>query len=160
VMDCHDLDSLLEAVADGTLELSPAHHAHLASCASCTDGLRAARAIHAALVSRAVPVPPPGLTAAVMVQVRHDRWRSEQAVDMVFNLAMAAGVLLLLGGGVGLAGSAGLLSVDPEWRQVLNTAATQWSARLVPQLRTVAMSALLVTLTLGAWWWAEHDAAV
>lgn len=157
---CADLDLTVDAAADGTLELSADERAHLAACAVCAASLEHARAIHAALATRETPAPPASLTADIMAMVRRERWRAEQAVDIGFNLAIAAGVVLILGGGFGLAWSAGLLTINLDWRPLLVAAMTQWAGRLLPELQTVVMAALLLTMALGAWWWAESDTAV
>ena len=109
------------------------------------------------LQSRAVPAPPPMFTQAVMRQVQRDRWRVEQAVDLGFNLAVAAGVLLIVGGAVGLAWSAGVLVIDLDLPALAATVTTSWAGRVVAQARTVAMAAGLLSMALGVWWWAEAN---
>ena len=157
---CDELNVVVDAVADGSLELSADQWAHVSGCAVCAFRLEQARAIHAALVTRETPAPPLSFAADVMARVRRERWRTEQAVDIGFNLALAAGVVLVVGGAIGLAWSAGLLTINMEWRSVLLAAMAQWGTRLLPQLQTVVMAALLLSMALGAWWWAETDPSV
>ena len=109
------------------------------------------------LQSRAVPAPPPMFTQGVMRKVQRDRWRVEQAVDLGFNLAVAAGVLLIVGGAVGLAWSAGVLVIDLDLPALAATVTTSWAGRVVAQARTVAMAAGLLSMALGVWWWAEAN---
>ena len=154
-MRCDDLDALIEAVADGSLELPDADAAHVASCAVCTARLERARAIESWLMTRAVAAPSPTFTAGVMARVGQEQWRTERAIDLGFNLAMAAGVLVILAGAAGLAWSLGFLTftIDPEaiW-QALDTPMTN---RVLSQLQTVVMGAVLLTAALVLWWWAE-----
>lgn len=154
-MRCDDLDALIEAVADGSLELPAADAAHVASCAVCTARLERARAIESWLLTRAVTAPSPAFTAGVMARIGHEQWRTERAIDLGFNLAMAAGVLVILAGAAGLAWSLGFLTItiDPEaiW-QALDTPIT---SRVLSQLQTVMMAAVLLTAALVLWWWAE-----
>ncbi len=53
-----------------------------------------------------IPPAPAAFTAAVLQRIRRDHWQSEQNVDRLFNLAMVAAVLLVVGG------VAALLNVD------------------------------------------------
>ena len=90
-MTCHQLDELIEAIAEG--ERPPAEvEAHMATCPRCTASLALARALDRTLMAREVAVPPQGFTARVMQQVGHERWRTEQIVDIGFNIAIAVGV--------------------------------------------------------------------
>jgi hypothetical protein len=152
---CDDLDALIEGVADGSLELSAADAAHVASCAVCTARLERARAIESWLMTRSVAAPSPAFTAGVMARIGREQWRAERVIDLGFNLAMAAGVLVILAGAAGLAWSLGFLTItiDPEaiW-QALDTPITN---RLLSQLQTVVMAAVLLTAALVLWWWAE-----
>lgn len=154
-MRCDDLDALLEAVADGSLELSADDAAHVDSCEVCSARLERARAVEAWLLSREVAAPPPAFTAGVMARIGDEQWRTERVIDLGFNLFMAAGVLVILAGAAGLAWSLGFLSItiDPEaiW-QALDTPAT---SRVLSQAQTVFMAAGLLTVALVLWWWAE-----
>ena len=154
---CDELDLRADAMADGTLELSADERAHAAACTACAASLEHARALHAALSMRDQPAPPASFTSGVMARVRRERWRAEQAVDIGFNLAIAAGLLFILAGAIGLAWSAGLLTINMDWRSLVAAAMTQWPDRLLPQMQTVVMAALLLSMTLGVWWWAETD---
>lgn len=152
---CDDLEPLVEALADGSLEPSPEHVAHLESCVVCRDRLERARGIHALLAAREIPAVPASFTTNVMAQIRHQRWKGEQVVDLGFNLAIAAGVLLILGGAIGLAWSAGLLIFGVDAGGLLAGVANQWLDRSFQQLQTIVMATALLTMALGLWWWAE-----
>ena len=154
-MRCNELEPVIEAIADGTVTPGPEQAAHLASCASCAAQLARARQIEQLLALREVAVPPAAFTADVMAYVGRERWQTERAIDLGFNLAMAAGVLVILAGAVGLAWSLGLLTitidVDALW-QALDADVT---GRFLTQVQTVAMAAVILTMALVLWWWAE-----
>ncbi len=154
-MDCHHLDSLLEALADGSAATGADAQAHLDACPACAAQLAGARAIEGALRAREAPAMPAGFTAAVLMRVRRERWKVEQAFDIGFNLTLAAGLLSVLVGGIGPAWNAGFLAIDVDLGGLAATAATSWISRVAAEARTVAMAAVLLTVALGAWWWAE-----
>ena len=158
-MDCHDLDALIEPIADGSHTPDAAEAAHLASCAWCQAQLEQARAIEQALATRAVATPPDWFTTAVMTRVGQDRWKTERAIDLGFNLAIAAGVLLILAGGAGLAWSFGFLTITVDVDALWQALGSEVAGRFLSQVQTVAMAAVLLTMALGLWWWAEGDAA-
>jgi hypothetical protein len=156
-MRCDDLEPLIEAIADDSLEPSPEDRAHLDSCDLCRDRIDRARAIHALLTTRELPSPPASFTASVMTRIHHERWEGEQVVDLGFNLAIAAGVLLIAGGALGLAWSFGLLTFGMDVRGLFASVATEWVDRALQQLQTIVMATVLLTMALGLWWWAEGD---
>ena len=156
---CDDLDPLIEAMADDSLEASPEDRAHMESCDVCGGRLGRARAIHALLATREMPLPPASFTTSVMARIRSERWEGEEVVDLGFNLAIAAGILLIVGGAAGLAWSAGLLTFGVDVHSVLASVANQWVDRVLQQLQTVVMASVLLTMALGLWWWAEGDAS-
>jgi anti-sigma factor RsiW len=158
-MRCEDIDPIVEELADGSLAADAARDAHIASCARCSARLANARAIHSLLVSREVATPSAGFTAAVMARVVRERWQAERAIDIGFNLMVAAGILILVGGAAGLAWSAGLFTFTVDIQPVLVALTTPMANRVVSQLQTVLMAAAILTTALGLWWWAEADGA-
>ncbi|MEO8677452.1 MAG: hypothetical protein ABI665_00305 [Vicinamibacterales bacterium] len=159
-MRCEDIEPIVEELADGSLGADPARDAHLASCAVCQARLANAAAIHSLLVSREAAQPPAAFTAAVMARVIRERWQSEQAIDITFNLAMAAGVMLIVGGGVGLAWTSGLLAINLDFTAVMAATSATVLNRISSQLQTIVMGAALLTMALGLWWWAEADPSI
>lgn len=157
-MRCDDLEPIIEGLADGTADPGADARAHLAACAVCTRRVSQARAIHELLLTREAPAPPPGFTAGVMALVLRQRWRAERAVDLGFNLAVAAGVLLIVAGGLGLAWSLGLLQIQANL-EVLLEAGARLAGRVAPQAQTIGVAGLLLTMALGLWWWAEADSS-
>jgi len=159
-MRCEDIDPLVEELADGSPAADAERDAHIASCALCSARLANAQAIHAMLAAREAALPSPGFTAAVMARVARERWQAERAIDIGFNLAVAAGVLLLISGAAGLAWAAGLFTITVDVRAVLAAITTPMANRVVSQLQTVMMAAAILTMALGLWWWAEADPSV
>ena len=121
-MRCDDLEPLIEAIADGSHDLSAEDAAHVASCAD-VRGATGARAIdrRPAVDARGRAARRPAFTQAVMARVGQERWKAERAIDLGFNLAIAAGIMVIVAGGAGLAWSLGFLSftidLDALWRR-------------------------------------------
>ena len=154
-MRCDELEPLLEAIADGSLALSAEDAAHVAACGVCGARLERARAIDSLLQMREVPAPPASFTAAVMRQIGREQWRTERAIDLGFNLAMAAGLAVFVAGAAGLAWSLGFLSITIDLDALRQALDTEVTGRVLSQVQTVAMSAVLLTMALVLWWWAE-----
>ena len=154
-MRCDDLEPLIEAIADGSHSLSAEDAAHVASCARCTARLERARTIESLLSMREVASPPASFTAAVMMQVGREKWQTERAIDLGFNLLMAAGVVVILAGAAGLAWSLGFLTVTIDLEVVWQWLGSDVTGRVLSQVQTIAMSAVLLTMALVLWWWAE-----
>lgn len=156
-MRCEDLELLIEAIADGSHSPSSAETGHIASCAVCRDRIEQARAIERLLASRIVDAPSPSFTIGVMLRVGQERWQAERVIDLGFNLAMLAGLLVIVAGAAGLAWSLGMLSVTIDLEALL-TAGADLTGRVFPQAQTVMLAAVLLTTALGLWWWAETAA--
>lgn len=156
-MRCDELDPLIEAFADGSREPAGAERAHLESCVACAAALERARAIEAWLVTRETPAPPSTFTAAVMARLGEESWRAERVVDFGFNLAVAAGLLVILMGAAGLAWSLGLLTVTIDVESVWRLVDAGVAERALSQAQTVAVASILLVAALALWWWAEAD---
>jgi hypothetical protein len=152
---CDELEPVIEAIADGTTAPGPEQSAHLASCASCTAQLERARQIEQLLALREVAAPPATFTADVMTHVGRERWQAERVIDLGFNLAMAAGVLVILAGAAGLAWSLGLLTITIDVDAIWQALDTDVTGRFLTQVQTIAMAAVILTMALVLWWWAE-----
>jgi hypothetical protein len=156
---CH-LEPLIEAIADGSHEPGAAEAAHLASCALCAARLERAGSIESLLSLRDTPSPSASFTAALMARVGEERWKAERFVDLGFNLAIAAGVIVILAGGAGLAWSLGLLTITIDIDTVLRALDNNdVTGRFLSQVQTFVIAAVILTMALGLWWWAEagHD---
>lgn len=154
-MECHHLEPLIEAIADGSLQPDAEVSAHLASCARCTDRLALARSIEGLLSMRETPAPSGTFSAMVMARVGQERWQTERVFDIGFNLAMAAGALIVLTGAAGVAWSLGLVSVTIDLDLIRQALDTDVTGRVLSQVQTVVVAAALLTSALVLWWWAE-----
>lgn len=154
-MRCDELQPLIEGVADGSFDPSAEDRAHLASCERCSARLSDARTVEQWLATREVPQPSPSFTAGVMARIGNEKWKAERAIDIGFNLAIGAGVLLILAGAAGLAWSLGFLTITIDVGAILDAVDAQLTNRVMNQVQTVAISAVLLTMALVLWWWAE-----
>lgn len=154
-MRCDELDPLIESVVDGSFEPTADDRAHLESCARCRTRLSYARTVEQWLATREMPHPSQSFTSVVMARIGNEKWRAERAIDIGFNLAIAAGVLLILAGGAGLAWSLGFLTIAIDVGAILDAVDAQLTGRVMNQVQTVAISAVLLTMALVLWWWAE-----
>src|SRR5437667_387865 len=73
--------------------------AHLATCPNCAAALASARRLERMLQARPVQQAPPQFTARTMATLRRRRWRSEQFLDVGFNIALGI-VALVVGAGI------------------------------------------------------------
>ena len=154
-MQSGHLDPLIEAIADGSVEPDAEARAHLAACARCAARLERARHIEQLLSVRELPAPPATFTATVMARISAEKWKTERVVDIGFNLALAAGVLVILAGAVGLAASLGVFTITVDVRALLDAATSEVDGRVINQLQTVGIAAALLTTALVLWWWTE-----
>jgi hypothetical protein len=154
-MRCADLEPLIEAIADGTFDPAPDDRAHLSSCAVCSARLEQARHIEQWLTAREAPAPPASFTAMVMARIGQEDWHTERVVDIGFNLAIAAAVLVILAGGAGAAWSLGFFTVTVDTDALLRAALSQVEGRVINEVQTVLIAAVVLTMALVLWWWAE-----
>lgn len=153
-MRCQDLDDLIEDGAAGD-PLPAEAQAHLENCAACRARVDLARAIDRLLLAREVVAPPEHFTLHVMRRVSQERWRVEQFIDAGFNLAIAAGVLVVLAGVVGVLWSFGWVSLDTAALTAATTALAPWMTRLASEAQTLVVAAVLLSSALALWWWME-----
>jgi hypothetical protein len=153
---CEEVDDLIEALADGE-PLPPDAAAHAGECATCQARLELARAVDRLLLAREVPAPPQAFTVHVMRLVQQERWRVEQFVDVGFNVAIAAGLIVVLGGAAGLLWSLGWFSVDAAAIAAAVTTFAPWTAELASQAQTLIVALVLLSAALALWWWVEGE---
>lgn len=154
-MRCHDLEPLIEAIADGSQALSPEDRAHLSSCVVCSARVEQARRIEHWLSAREVAPPPATFTASVMARIGQEKWQAERVIDIGFNLAIAAGVLVILMAGAGVAWSLGFFTITVDVAALVNAAFARVEGRVISEVQTIVISAVLLTMALALWWWAE-----
>jgi hypothetical protein len=99
---------------------------------------------------------PPGFSAGVMARVRQERWRSERYWDVGFNLAVAAGLLLVVTGVLGLIYMSGLAVVGHDVMLFFVEALTTVADQVAPTLPAYLGASALTATALGLWWYVEN----
>ncbi len=155
-MTCRDVLELIEPIAAGDLEPGADARAHLESCPGCAAALASARRLEAALVSREAPEPPARFAALVLQRIHRERWRAEQHVDRLFNLAMVAALALVVGGIFAMMNVSGVLAAASATWALAATVSTQVAHSAAPSLNTYVAAACLLVSALAMWWWAER----
>jgi hypothetical protein len=154
-MRCEEFDELLEELAAGDEPLAGDAASHVSSCPDCARSLTLARSIDGLLGAQPVAAVRPELMAAILATVRRERWRSEQLLDLSFNVTVAAAVILLIGGVWLLIGLSGLGGVGSDAVVVLNEGVRLAFERIRPMLPVYALATVLLVATWGLWLWAE-----
>jgi anti-sigma factor RsiW len=159
-MTCDGVLNAVELIAAGELTPDDQMAAHLATCASCTSTLEAARRIDALLRQRPVAMPPPQFTARTMARIRRARWRNEQMIDWTFNAALVL-VALAIASGIWLVASrSGFTLVGNDAVQLFGAGMRTFVQRVAASLPIYALATVMLVTALGIWWWAERDATV
>ena len=159
-MFCDEALDSVEAIAAGELTPDGRVAEHLASCPNCASALDSARALERMLRGRTVPQAPAQFTAKTVARVRRARWRSEQFLDVGFNVAVAAVVLALIVGAWMLLNRSGLVSVSSGAVDLFGAAVIAFVRRVGPSLPLYAGATALLVTALAIWWWAERDATL
>jgi len=159
-MFCDEALDAVEAIAAGDLTPDGRVAEHLASCPNCASALVSARQLERVLQRRGVPQPPPQFTARTLTRVRRARWRSDQFLDVGFNIAIIVVVVAVVGGVWMLLNRTGLASVSTDAVDLFGSAFVTLVRRVAPSLPLYAGAAALLVSALGIWWWAERDAAL
>jgi hypothetical protein len=105
---------------------------------------------------RPAPAAPDGFTAGVVNRVRQERWQSERYWDLGFNIALAAGLMLVAAGVLGLVFMSGLAVVGRDAVLLFVEALTTVADQVAPALPTYVGAFALTATALGLWWWAEN----
>ena len=160
-MVCTHLDELIEPIAAGDMVPDSDTRAHLASCAACAHALELARQIDGVLAAQPVPDVGPAFTSRLMVRLRRERWRSEQYLDVAFNIAVALAVATTVGIGVTLANAAGtaasgLTTVSPDLTGLFVSGVAEVLSAVTPALPVYAVAAAVFLSGMAIWWWAER----
>lgn len=154
-MDCRNALDAVEALAAGDLQPDGALRAHFESCVRCAAELASARRLEAALAGAAPPAPA-RFTPMVLQRIRRDRWRAEQYVDRLFNVAMAASVVLIVGGVFGMLNVDAVLAFAGGTWSVAREAGRAAARSAAPTLGTYVAAVGLLLSAMGMWWWAER----
>jgi anti-sigma factor RsiW len=154
---CRDVLDRIEPIAAGDLAPDDGVRAHLESCTRCAAALASARRVEQALLTLAVPSPPVRFTPTVLARVRRERWRSEQNLDRLFNVAVAFALLLIAGGMYALLNVSGVVSGGRLVWTVLASFSSEAIDHVAPALATYVAAAGLLASALGMWWWADRS---
>jgi len=155
-MTCHDVLDLVDAIAGGDAEVTPAVRAHVETCPRCAAALASARGIELALAARAAPAAPATFTAAVSARIRRERWSAEQQVDRLFNLAIVAAILLVIGGTLAVVNVGTVINLAAGAWSLVSLFGAQAAGRAETVVTTYVAAAGLLVSALGTWWWAER----
>jgi anti-sigma factor RsiW len=155
-MTCREILDRIEAVAAGDEPATPEFRSHLEGCVACAAALAEARRIETMLTTRPAPSAPARFSAAIASRIRQERWRSEQHIDRMFNVALLLGVAAIA------IGVLALFNVDAMTAAFTGTFAllTRLSGDIVvqaaPRLSTYLGAAGFLATALFVWWWAER----
>ena len=159
-MFCDETLDAIEAIAAGELTAEGRVALHLASCRNCAAALESARRLDKMLAARPVPKPPQQFTIRTMTRIRRARWRSDQFLDIGFNVAIALVVIGIIGSGWLLLDRSGLTAVSGDLFNLIEGGGVALARRVAPSLPVYAAAAAIVVAALGVWWWAERETAV
>ena len=113
-------------------------------------------AIETWMRERAAPAAPPWFSPAVLARVRQERWQTERYWDLGFNVAIAAGLLLIAGGVLGLIHMTGLAVVGRDATLLFVNAITTVADQVAPALPAYMGAFALTASALGLWWYVEN----
>jgi anti-sigma factor RsiW len=153
---CAGALQLVEAIAARDLEVDEDLRAHFETCPRCASALASARRIEAALELRPKPQAPADFTQAVLGRIRRERWRSEEQVDRLFNVAIVVAVLLVAGSIAALTNVDAVLAGAGSVWGLLASIGGQALETAAPTIVTYIAAAGLLMSVLGMWWWAER----
>jgi hypothetical protein len=156
---CRDLDEHIDAVAGGDLTDRAQLAIHLPDCAHCQTQLALARRIDGALATREPPAAAAGLAAMVERRLRRDWWKAEQFIDVVFNLAVVAGLGAVAIGIWLLLELSGLTVVTSDASDVVLSGVRSTLAGVSPRLSMYTLALLFVLTTIVVWWWVDRESA-
>ena len=156
-MFCDEALDAVEAIAAGEMTADGRIADHLASCPNCAAALVAARQLERVLQRRGAPTPPAQFTARTLARVRRARWRSDQFLDVGFNVAIVVLVAAVFGGVWMLLNRTGLTAVSSDAVDLFGTGLVTLVRRVAPSLPLYGGAAALLASALGVWWWAERD---
>lgn len=155
-MTCSDVLDRLEAVAAGDEPASAELRSHLEGCVACAAALATARKIEAALAARPAPTPPARFSAVVTSRIRQDRWRSEQHIDRMFNVALLLGLVGIAIGVLALFNVHAMTAAFTGSLTLLNRLTGEIVVQAAPRVSTYLGAAGFLATALFVWWWAER----
>jgi anti-sigma factor RsiW len=159
-MFCDEALDAVEAIAAEDVAPEGRVAAHLASCPNCAAALESARALERRLQRRAVPAAPAQFTSRTLARVRRARWRSDQFLDVGFNVAIAVVVVAVVAGIWLVLHRTGLAAVSNDAVDIFGSVLVTFARRVGPSLPLYAGATAVLATALGIWWWAERDTAL
>ena len=159
-MTCADALDLVEAIAAGDVQPDAAARAHFESCPGCAAALATAKRLESALLAREAPEAPARFTAAVVQRIHRERWRAEQNVDRLFNLAMVAALVLVAGGVLAMLNVSAVMAAAGATWALFSTVGGELAHSAGPTVNTYVAGSGLLLSALGMWWWAERFLAI
>jgi predicted anti-sigma-YlaC factor YlaD len=156
-MFCDEALDAVESIAAGELRLEGRIADHLATCPNCAAALDSARELERLLRGRAVPQPPAHFTSRTLTRIRRARWRSEQFLDVGFNVAIVAIVVAIVSGIWMLFNRSGLGAISRDAVDLFGTSAIALARRAAPSVPLYAGATAVVLMALALWWWAERS---
>jgi predicted anti-sigma-YlaC factor YlaD len=156
-MFCDEALDAVESIAAGELRLEGRIADHLATCPNCAAALDSARELERLLRERAVPQPPAHFTSRTLTRIRRARWRSEQFLDVGFNVAMVAIVVAIVSGIWMLFNRSGLGAISRDAAGLFGTSAMALARSAAPSVPLYAGATAVVLMALALWWWAERS---
>jgi anti-sigma factor RsiW len=155
-MECRDAVEVVEAIAAGDMHVEAPAREHFETCTRCAAALASAQRLEEMLAARGAPAAPEGFTSTVLQRIRRERWRAEQQVDWLFNVAIATAVLLVVGGAFAIFNVDGLLSLTASGWELVKEGSRGAARDAAPTVGTYLAAAALLLSALGTWWWAER----
>lgn len=157
-MFCDEVLELIEPIAAGDVTPEGRIAAHLATCRNCRAALEDARRVEQFLRARPRESAPAHFTARTMSRLRRERWRSERALDLGFNLVLAAIGLAVIGGAWLALRLSGFDVVGSDAVNLFSAGIAALGRRIAPSVPVYLGASVLLVAALGIWWWAERDA--
>jgi predicted anti-sigma-YlaC factor YlaD len=156
-MFCDEALDAVEPIAAGDLTPDGRVAEHLATCPNCAAALASARRLETMLQARAVPRPGAQFTSRTVARVRRERWRSEQVVDVGFNVAIIAVVAAVVGGIWMVLQRSGLSAVSSDAVDLFGSGIVALAHRVAPSVPLYAAATGVLATALVLWWWAERE---
>ena len=156
-MFCDEALYAIEPIAAGELTPDGRIADHLATCPNCAAALEDARRLERMLQARPTPRPAPNFTSRTLNRVRRARWRTEQVLDVGFNVAIIAIVVAVVGGIWMLLHRSGLAAVSSDAVDLFGSGMMTLVRRVAPSVPIYAGAMAVLATALGLWWWAERD---
>jgi predicted anti-sigma-YlaC factor YlaD len=159
-MFCDEALDAIEPIAAGELKPEGRVAEHLTSCPNCAAALARARELERMLEARPLPKPPSNFTSRTMARVRRARWRSDQFLDLGFNLALGLLALAIVAVVLLLMRRTGLGAIGTDVVGIFSSGFVALAERVSPSVPLYAGATALLVSALAIWWWAERDATL